>query len=343
MAAIDLEASRQRGSWVLGDRGVPVRPGRSARHNSSRSGLAREYAKDLRARPGLQFRALPNDAHAATLTTLLSTLRARKLDDRAARSTAISIASSALLTLRASASPGEQTVAAAFHASGEELRPLARDDSFELELAASGDMEALIAPEIAVGAQAVARGCVLVMLENTHPRRIRVSWDASADGLHVTIRDDGDGALFPEAVAVHRLRERLASFGGTFSVDAVAGWGTAVTARFPLAAAPRTPPKALPALSDVSSTCSGSSHSAVAIDRSPQISTSVSTRSSSTSPTSSRSSQCARAARRPPSPAKPDSEHRPPGLGARAGTADLPVTYRLAESRPARARRDSRA
>jgi hypothetical protein len=55
------------------------------------------------------------------------------------------------------------------------LRQLARDDSFELELAANGDMEALIAPEIAVGAQAVARGCVLVMLENTHPPRIRVS------------------------------------------------------------------------------------------------------------------------------------------------------------------------
>ena len=91
---------------------------------------------------------------------------------------------------------------------------------------------------MAAAARAVVHGCVLATLEHTSPRRIRVGWEVEEAGLRVTVRDDGDGALFPQALAEYRLRERLAALGGDFAVDAVPGWGNAITARFPLALPP---------------------------------------------------------------------------------------------------------
>jgi DNA-binding CsgD family transcriptional regulator len=87
------------------------------------------------------------------------------------------------------------------------------------------------------------------MLEHTAPGRIRVSWSAEERDLQVSVRDDGDGALFPQALAEYRLRERLAALGGDFAMDAVPGWGTAVTARFPLAQLPAPDPEVLGNLS----------------------------------------------------------------------------------------------
>ena len=54
------------------------------------------------------------------------------------------------------------------------------------------------------------------------------------------VRDDGPGDLAPDALAVHRLGERVAVVNGSLSVDATPGWGTTVTACLPLTA-PRTP------------------------------------------------------------------------------------------------------
>jgi len=126
---------------------------------------------------------------------------------------------------------------------------LARHGGFDLELAPPGQAERLLAPEVAAAARAVVRGCVLAMLEHTGPRRIRVGWEVQEADLQVTVRDDGDGALFPQALAEYRLRERLAALGGDFALDAVPGWGTAITARFPLALPPGHGPQALRTLS----------------------------------------------------------------------------------------------
>lgn len=189
------------------------------------------------------------DAHAATLTTVLAALRSRRLDDAAARQAATDLASSALSELRAAPAGRAITAGAAFASLGRRLRSLARHSGFGLELAPPGHAERLLAPEVAAAARAVVRGCVLATLEHTSPRRIRVGWEVEEADLRVTVRDDGDGALFPQALAEYRLRERLAALGGEFAMDAVPGWGTAITARFPLALPPTPGPQALRTLS----------------------------------------------------------------------------------------------
>ncbi|WP_326585221.1 LuxR C-terminal-related transcriptional regulator [Streptomyces sp. NBC_00481] len=88
------------------------------------------------------------------------------------------------------------------------------------------------------------------MLEHTGLSRLRVGWEAEDGQLVVSVRDDGDGALFPQALAEYRLRERLAALGGGFTVEAVPGWGTSVTARFPLVLPPAPRPDVLRGLSD---------------------------------------------------------------------------------------------
>lgn len=96
----------------------------------------------------------------------------------------------------------------------------------------------------------MVRGCVLAMLEHTGLSRLRVGWEAEDGQLVVSVRDDGDGALFPQALAEYRLRERLAALGGGFTVEAVPGWGTSVTARFPLVLPPAPRPDVLRGLSN---------------------------------------------------------------------------------------------
>jgi DNA-binding CsgD family transcriptional regulator len=189
------------------------------------------------------------DVHAATLTGVLAALRSRRLGDAAAREVAAGLASAAMTELRTAPADGAGTAGAAFTALGSRLRSLARYSGFELELAPPADADRLLSSEVADGARAVVRGCVLVMLEHTAPSRIRVGWEVQGDDLRVTVRDDGDGVLFPRALAEYRLRERLAALGGDFAMDAVPGWGTSVTARFPLAHLPAQNPEVLRGLS----------------------------------------------------------------------------------------------
>lgn len=190
------------------------------------------------------------DAHAATLTAVLGALRSRRMDDATARQVAVTVASSALTELRAAAVAGERSAGEAFAAVGGRLRALARHCGFDLELAPPDHADRLLAPEVSAAAHAVVRGCVLAMVEHSGPRRIRVGWAIDRTNLRISVRDDGDGALFPRALAEYRLRERLAALGGDFSVEAVSGWGTTVSAWLPLALPPTPEPDALGVLSD---------------------------------------------------------------------------------------------
>jgi DNA-binding CsgD family transcriptional regulator len=189
------------------------------------------------------------DVQAAALTGVLAALRSRRLSDAAAREVASGLAAVALTELRTASADGADTASAAFAALGSRLRSLAQYSGFGLELAPPADASRLLAPEVAGGARAVVRGCVLAMLEHTAPTRIRVGWEIQDSDLRVTVRDDGDGVLFPQALAEYRLRERLTALGGDFAMEAVPGWGTAVTARFPLAPLPAPNPEVLRGLS----------------------------------------------------------------------------------------------
>ncbi|MEV4419645.1 LuxR C-terminal-related transcriptional regulator [Patulibacter sp. NPDC049589] len=187
------------------------------------------------------------DAHEATLAALLGTLRARDVDDRAARAAATDVAVAALIELREAGDRdralSEEPADAAFARLAGELGPLTRFGSAALELAGPDGDRALPA-EIAHAARAVSRGVALVLLDQDAVTRIRLEWRLTDDALLVTARDDGPGAITGDALAVHRTTERVAALGGTVAVEAVPGWGTTVTVRVPLTpvAAPDSSP-----------------------------------------------------------------------------------------------------
>ncbi|GAU65794.1 putative LuxR family transcriptional regulator [Streptomyces sp. NBRC 110611] len=188
------------------------------------------------------------DAHAATLTALLGVLRSRTLEDGAARRTATDVAVAALVELRATGEDEqpapEESVQDAFGRLSDMLSLLSRYGDVTLEYSAPGSPQRLIPSVIARAARTTARGTVLTMLEQGGVDRIRVSWDIEDTELRMVIRDDGPGTLAAEALAVHRLTDRVVALGGTLTVDAVPAWGTIVTVRLPLAApdVPRSDP-----------------------------------------------------------------------------------------------------
>ncbi|UNO43019.1 LuxR C-terminal-related transcriptional regulator [Streptomyces sp. MST-110588] len=180
------------------------------------------------------------DEHAATLTTLLGVLRTRTLDDTAARRTATDYAVSALIELRAAGEDGqlprEETVQDAFRRLCDMLGLLSRYSNVALEFSTPNSPQRLIPSEIAQVARTTARGTVLTMLEQGGVGRIRVGWQTEDAELRTTVRDDGPGTLAPEALAMHRLADRVGALNGALEVDAVPDWGTIVTVRLPLTA-----------------------------------------------------------------------------------------------------------
>jgi DNA-binding CsgD family transcriptional regulator len=179
------------------------------------------------------------EAHAATLTALLGPLRARGLDDATARRTATDLAVSALIELRAvgdrDRAVSEEPADEAFARLADKLSLLTRYSDVAIELVGPQRRRSLPA-DVAKAARATVRGAVLTMLEQGGVDRIRIAWHVEDTELRVTVRDDGPGTLAADALAVHRLAERLAQLGGTLAVDAVPGWGTTVSASLPLVA-----------------------------------------------------------------------------------------------------------
>jgi DNA-binding CsgD family transcriptional regulator len=182
------------------------------------------------------------DMQAGTLASLLGTLRARDLDDRAARLAAVDLAAAALVELRAAAERetelGDEPAARAFDALRNELAPLARFGSAELEFVGGGlesDADRLLPALVAQTARAIVRRAILTMLEQGDVRRVRVAWELG-DDLIVTVRDDGQGDLSADAIALRAILDRAHALGGTVEVESVPGWGTRILARLPLQA-----------------------------------------------------------------------------------------------------------
>ncbi|MDQ3631122.1 MAG: LuxR C-terminal-related transcriptional regulator [Actinomycetota bacterium] len=182
------------------------------------------------------------DAHGATLAGLLGTLRARNLDDRAARHAATDLAASALVELRATAERerelGEETVQAAFDRLRADLAPIVRHTAVELEWAPPPGQVSLPAP-VAQAARAIVRSAVLTLLEQGGVRRLRVAWDVG-EALEVSVRDDGAGELVEPSLAAGALVDRARAVGGTLELESLPGWGTRLVARLPLRSAAGT-------------------------------------------------------------------------------------------------------
>jgi DNA-binding CsgD family transcriptional regulator len=176
-------------------------------------------------------------AHEATLSALLATLRARDVDDRAARGAATDLAVAALIGLRQAGDLdrdlSEELADRAFERLRDELRPLGRYGSVALELAGPESARRLPA-EIAHAARAISRAVALVLLDQADLTRLRIAWSVADERLVITARDDGPGRLADEALAVHRTLDRVRALDGELRVDAVPGWGTTVAVALPL-------------------------------------------------------------------------------------------------------------
>ena len=209
--------------------------------------LERAHPTDLsssRAAAGERTRVAAElaDEHGAVLTALLGTLRARNLDDRSARRAATDLAASALVELRSAAERerelGDEPAATAFERLRDELGPLARYSSAELELVAPQTDRTLPAP-VVQAARAIVRGAVLSMLEQAGVERIRVGWELG-DALEIGVRDDGPGTLAGDGLAMHALHDRARAVDGTLELESVPGWGTRLSASLPLGPAVET-------------------------------------------------------------------------------------------------------
>lgn len=197
------------------------------------------HAASSRAAAGARARVISEltDAHSTALSAILGTLRAASLDDATARRGAVDLAVAALVEVRAGADLdrelSEEPADAAFGRLTDELRPLLRYSPVELDLRGPGSHRSLPA-DVANGARTAVRGAVLAMLEQVDLQRLHVSWQLDEESLRAVVRDDGPGGLAREALAVHRITDRLAALGGRLELDALPGWGTTITVTLPL-------------------------------------------------------------------------------------------------------------
>ncbi|ADD43068.1 helix-turn-helix transcriptional regulator [Stackebrandtia nassauensis] len=192
------------------------------------------------------------ESHSATIVSLLAALRSRTLSDTAARQVATDLAVNALIDLRTTGDwdrvISQEVAEDAFTRLADRLRPLSRYGDVELELVPPSQSQRELPGQVARVARTMSRAVVLVLLEQGGVGRVRITWDAGDAALRITIRDDGSGHVPRRALESLRTNDRLGPLSGTFTVDAVPGWGTAVTITVPLAVPSATRPAPLPEL-----------------------------------------------------------------------------------------------
>lgn len=185
--------------------------------------------------------------HAVTLESLLAILRSPRLDDRAARATAVDLAVEALIGLRSGVDEQQagllEPVTAAFARLREDLRPLVRFGDLEMQFVDPPRSGRALPGEVAHTARSIVRIAVLALIHAGDARRVRIHWDC--DGLHLlmSIRDDGRGELTANHDSLRPIVERVIALDGALDVDSTAGWGSTVGIRIPLdPPAPRDTP-----------------------------------------------------------------------------------------------------
>lgn len=178
------------------------------------------------------------DRHALELESLLAILRSPRLDDRAARSSAIDTAASALVRLRTGADEQRSSilepVVGAFARLRSDLRPLERFGSLEIQFVEPPATGRALPSEVAHAARAIVRNTILGLVDGGDVNRVRVQWDCDGLNLLVSIRDDGRGNLSVHDETLRPIAERVTSLDGVLRVDATPGWGSSVDVRIPL-------------------------------------------------------------------------------------------------------------
>jgi DNA-binding CsgD family transcriptional regulator len=190
--------------------------------------------------------------HAATLTTLLKTLR--DVSHNGSRATppglamAIDLTSQALLELKASAARHDASLYVAlpdaFAETETELRSIVRASELQLITGLDGSDDGMLPRAIARAARVISCAAALNATQHAGANKLRVHWRLTDESLVVTVADNGDGfgenddTARREAV---RLRRRVASLGGTVELDSAARWGSSMSCMLPLRSVPVVP------------------------------------------------------------------------------------------------------
>lgn len=177
------------------------------------------------------------DAHVDTLTSVLSTLRSKDLDDARARATASDTASAALIELRsieeANRELGQEAVTTAFARLQGELATVLDQSSIDVEYVAPPVDGRPVPGEIARAARAVVRTVVLAYVAQPDVRRVRIAWDCDGTNLLLEVRNDGLHVCDTETLT-QQLSGRVHTLRGSISFESTAGWGSRVSIAIPL-------------------------------------------------------------------------------------------------------------
>jgi DNA-binding CsgD family transcriptional regulator len=178
------------------------------------------------------------DRHAVVLESLLAILRSRRLDDRAARTTAIDTAVSALVAARTTGreqrNSGLEPVAGAFARLTADLRPLVRYGDLDLQFVEPPRTGRALPGEVASAARAMVRTAVLALIHEGEARRVRIQWDCDGLNLLIGIRDDGRGEVTRHDDSLRPITERVSTLGGILQVESTVGWGSSIAITLPL-------------------------------------------------------------------------------------------------------------
>jgi DNA-binding CsgD family transcriptional regulator len=205
-----------------------------------------DYLAESRAASSERARTIVEltEAHQATLSSILGTLRSNDLDDRRSRITASETASAALIALRSAGAAdralSEEAVTTAFARLQGELRALLRHRDVEVDYVDPPADGRPLPGEVAHAARAMVRAIVLAFDAQPVLTRMRIAWDCGGDNVLIEIRDRGPGTIDPNALTL-QLSGRLRTLRGQIDVESIPGWGSRVMLTIPL-----DPPAARP-------------------------------------------------------------------------------------------------
>jgi len=178
------------------------------------------------------------DRHSVTLESVLAILRSSRLDDRAARTMAIDVATSALVEQRIATDQQRsemlEPVVGAFARLRNDLRPLVRFGDLNVQFVEPPATGRALPGEVAHAARAIVRSAVLAFVDSGETRRVRIQWDCDGLNLLIGIRDDGRGELTAHDDSLRPIAERVSALDGELQVSSTPGWGSTLSVSLPL-------------------------------------------------------------------------------------------------------------
>lgn len=198
------------------------------------------YLRDSRSESTERARVIAelSDIHQTTLESLLAALRSPHLSDSAARVSAIELAAASMVQLRTASdldrSITEEPVILAFERLRDDLRPLVRFGSLDVQFIEPPTSGRALPGEVAHAARAIVRSAVLALVDQEAVSRVRVQWDCDGSNLLVNIRDDGPGDLTTDAPTVRQLQARVLALSGSLEIQTTSGWGSEMAVVLPL-------------------------------------------------------------------------------------------------------------